>query len=181
MARRSAAEQLPHDVRVALERRLVESAFSGYTELVEWLAGQGFAISRSALHRHGALLERKLEAVRASTQAARMIAEATPDDADLRSSAVISLVQTEIFNTLVDLQEADAEDDPGERLKMMSRAAEGIATLSRASVGLKRWQAEVAARVQSAARDVERIARTGGLSEAAAAEIRAKILGITPS
>jgi hypothetical protein len=64
---------------------------------------------------------------------------------------------------------------------MMSRAAEGIATLSRASVGLKRWQAEVAARVQSAARDVERIARTGGLSEAAAAEIRAKILGITPS
>jgi hypothetical protein len=47
-------------LRETLDRRLVESGFGDYAGHVEWLARQGAAISRSALHRYGQALERKL-------------------------------------------------------------------------------------------------------------------------
>jgi hypothetical protein len=55
-----------------------------------------------------------------------MIADAAPDDSDMRSAAVLSLVQTELFNALVALQEADNEDaDPADRIMLMAKAGKG--------------------------------------------------------
>ena len=106
----SKIDLLPAATRAELNRQLVKRAFSDYEALAVWLAGQGFQIGKSTVGRYGQKLERKLEAIRASTEAARSIAEAAPDDADLRSAAVMSLVQTEIFDVLVNLQEASDED-----------------------------------------------------------------------
>lgn len=178
MPPRSKIAVLPEDIRAELDRRLMAAAFGDYYALEDWLADKGFAISKSAIHKYGQELERKLEAVRASTQAAAALADAAPDDADLRSAAVMSLVQTDIFNVLVRLQEAGDETDPQERLKVLGRAAEGIATLSRASVAQKKWHAEVKAKVASAADVASKIARKGGLSAESVAEIRRQILGI---
>lgn len=168
---------LPKEIRAELDRRIVAGGFAGYVALSEWLAEQGYEIKKSALHEHGKNLRRKLEAIKASTQAAAAIAAAAPDDADLRSAAVMSLVQTDIFNVLVALQEAE-DADPEQRLKLMSRAARSIAELSRASVNQKKWQADVRARAQAAAEAAARIAKRGGLSADSVAEIRREILGI---
>lgn len=72
----------------------------------KWLQDLGYEIGKSSIHRYGQKLERKLAAVQASTQAAIMIAEASPDDGDARSQAVLSMVQTELFNAFVDFQNA---------------------------------------------------------------------------
>jgi hypothetical protein len=175
----SKIELLPEEIRAELNRRLVKHAFADYEALAAWLAEQGFQIGKSTVHRYGQKLERKLEAIRASTEAARSIADAAPDDADLRSAAVMSLVQTEIFDVLVNLQEATDEDvDQVTRVKLLSQAAKNIATLSRASVHQKKWQAELHERVQAAANDVERIARKGGLSDETIKQIRSQLMGI---
>lgn len=80
----------------------------------------------------------KLAAVQASTQAAMMIADAAPDDSDMRSSAVLSLVQTELFNALIALQESENPDaNPADRIMLMAKAGKGIAELSKASVNQK--------------------------------------------
>lgn len=105
-------------------------------------------------------------------------ADTLPDDADLRSAAAMSLVQTEIFNVMVAMQEAGEETDPSERLKLMARAAKPLAELSRASVNQKKWEATVRDKVQSAADAAARIARKGGLTAASVDEIRKSILGI---
>ncbi|MBI2313571.1 MAG: DUF3486 family protein [Betaproteobacteria bacterium] len=172
-------ELLPPPIREELHRRLVGGAFSDYEGLAAWLTEQGYEITRSSVHRYGQRLERKLAAIRASTQAAAAIAEAAPDDADLRSAAVMSLVQTEIFDVLVNLQEATDEDvDPVTRVKLLSHAAKNIATLSRASVNQKKWETEVRGRVASAAEAATKIAKKGGLSSDSVNEIRRQILGI---
>lgn len=174
----SKIELLPEDTRAELNRRLVKHAFADYEALAAWLAEQGFQIGKSTVHRYGQKLERKLEAIRASTEAARAIADAAPDDADLRSAAVMSLVQTEIFDVLVNLQEASDEDvDQVTRVKLLSHAAKNIATLSRASVNQKKWAMEI--RQQERERAANLVAETAlaqGMSEDQARFWRDKIL-----
>lgn len=177
MAKRSKIAGLPADVKTWLNAALVEGNFSGYEDLEKLLTERGFTIGKSSIHRYGQQLENKLAAVRASTEAARAIAEAAPDDADLRSAAAMSLVQTEIFNVMVALQEAN-EASPEDRLKLMAKAAKPLAELSRASVNQKKWEAEVNNKVKAAADTAERIAKKGGLSASSVAEIRKSILGI---
>jgi len=172
MARRSSLSKLPDAARQWLERALIDRSFSGYAELEALLREQGYQLSRSAIHREGQKLERRLAAIKASTQAARLISEAAADDQDARSEALHALVQTELFETILNLQEAGEETvDPKERVKLLSAAAKNIATLTRANVHLKRYQTEVQARVETAKDRVAKIAREGGLSEVAVHEM----------
>jgi len=177
MARPSSLAKLPEAVRAWLEKALIERNFSGYAELEALLRSKGFELSRSAIHRHGQKVERRMAAIKASTEAARLISEAAADDQDARSEALHALVQTELFDTILNLQEAgEADIDPKERVKLLSAAAKTIATLTRASVNLKRFQTEVRARLDAASASVANIARAGGLSEDSVREML-KVLG----
>jgi len=179
VARRSNIGKLPASVRTWLEKALIDRNFSGYAQLEAMLREQGYQLSRSAIHREGQKLERRLSAIKASTEAARLITEVAADDQDARSEALHALVQTELFDTILNLQEAsEADIDPKERVKLLSAAAKNIATLTRASVNLKRFQTEVRERVQAAASDIERIARRGGLDEAGVQAMVSRVLGV---
>ena len=74
MARRSSIDALPEAVRHSLERKLSENGFANYTALADWLTAQGYEISRSAVHRYGQKVERRFASIKASTEAARLIA-----------------------------------------------------------------------------------------------------------
>lgn len=179
MARRNSVTQLPKAVRAWLDHALIEGNFSGYQLLEAALKQRGCAVSKSAIHRYGQKIERRFAAIKASTEAARMLTEGAEDDQDARSEAVIALVQTELFETLVNLQEATDEDvDPAERVKLLSIAAKNIAALSRASVNLKRFQSEVRTKVELAVASAEKIAKKGGLSADSVDQLRREILGI---
>lgn len=182
MARKRSIDGLPADVRRWLERALTDANFSGYQQLEAVLRGKGYQISKSAIHRYGQALERRLAAIRSSTEAAKMIAEAAPDDQDARSEALVALVQTELFETIVNLQEATSEDDAVERAKMLSAAAKNIATLTRSSFNLKRFQVEAEERARRALLEeqsakLDAMGRKGGVTAEALRDIR-ETLGI---
>ena len=139
---------LPESVRAELDARLVRRAFSDYHALAAWLGEQGYEIGKTAVHAYGQGLKRKLAAIRASTEAARLIAEAAPDEEDRRSEAVMSLVQSDMFAMLVALQEAE-DADPQERIKLLGSAARAIADLSRASIAQKKHAAAVQAKLDA--------------------------------
>ena len=146
MARKSSVSQLPKDVREALER-LIAGGKHTLDQIIAEMQQRFPAAelpSRSATHRYGQKLERRLMAIRASTEAAKLIQAQAGDDKDARSEALTALVQTELFEAILQLQEADDPDmDAGERVGMLSAAAKNIATLSRSSVNLKIFQAKV--------------------------------------
>lgn len=181
MGRKSTIARLPADVKAHIEGRLAEGKLT-LAELLDDLRNRfpaGDLPSRSAVHRYGQKLERRLSAIRASTEAAKLIQAQAGDNEDARSEALTALVQTELFEAILSLQEADDPDaDPADRVAMLSSAAKNIATLTRSSVGLKKFQSEVRDRAKAAAASVEKIAKSGGLSGEVAEQIRREILGI---
>lgn len=173
MPPRSTLSLINDELRAELDARLVGSAFGNYAGIQAWLAEKGIELSVPTIHRYGSALERKLQAVKEATAGARAIADATPDDADMRSAAVLSLVQTELFNALVTLREADDEDDPAERLKIIAKAGQGIAQLARASTAQKRWETEWRAKARLQLDEVTEKAKADNLTaEQALALIR---------
>lgn len=100
--------------------------------------------SRSAIGRYGQKLERRLSPFAPAQEAAKLIQAQAGDDKDARSEALTALVQTELFEAILALQEADdPEANPEDRVAMLSSAAKNIATLTRSSVNLKLFQAKV--------------------------------------
>lgn len=179
MPRRPKTDQLPADVRAWLEKTLADRGHPGYAALSGMLAERGYAISSSALHRTDQRIQRAMGAIRASTEAARLIAEAAPDSADERSAAVISLVQSGLFDAMLAFSESQDEDvGPADRLKLLGQAARSIADVSRASIGNKEFSEKVREKTSAAAAAVDRIAAKAGLSAETVAAIRGEIMGI---
>ena len=183
MARANAVDQLPKEVRAWLDHSLVEGNFTGYELLEGELKSRGYSIGKSSIHRYGQKIERRMAAIKATTEAAKLITEGARDDQDARSEAVIALVQTELFETIVNLQEAGDIEDPAERIGLLASAAKNIATLTRASVAQKRWADEVrqAARAEllrEQAAELDKTVQAGGMDEDQAMFWRKKFLGV---
>ena len=177
MPTRSKVDGLPTDARSWLDSELVKRQFSGYEQLAELLSEQGYQISKSSVHRYGEKLETRIARIAASTEAAKAIAATTPDAEDARSAALIGLVQTDLFDVLLTLQEAEEADAP-ERVKLLARAATSVARLTRASAAQKRFADEVRERVRVAGELVVNTVRSEGISPAGLAKIRDALDGI---
>lgn len=179
MAKQSSVHLLPDEIKTWLDSVLLEGNFSGYQLLEDALRDQGYMISKSAIHRYGQKMERKLAAIKASTEASRIFMEGMDDDSDSLNGAVLAMVQTGLFECLVDLQEANDEQvDPAKKISLYSNVAKNIANLSRASVNLKKYQSETKTKTLAAAAEVDKLVKRGGLSDDAADAIRRQILGI---
>ncbi|MEJ1496338.1 MAG: phage protein Gp27 family protein [Candidatus Sedimenticola sp. (ex Thyasira tokunagai)] len=182
MGRRSFVVDLSAADKAWLDQKLINGGFQGYEDLAEQLGARGVKSSTSAVGRYGQQLQRQIEAIKASTEAAKMIAAASPDEADARSAAVISLFQSGLFDAMLSIRDMEEEMDPVKRMVIFGKSARGLASLTRASITQKKWSQEVNAKLDAAkaeaANKAEKVAQREGLSEEAWGEIRAHILGV---
>ncbi|HEK0059717.1 TPA: DUF3486 family protein [Pseudomonas aeruginosa] len=187
MGRKSSISRLPDQVRAYIEGRLADGRMT-LDELIADLQAQfpsqaGELPSRAAVHRYGQKLERRLAAIRASTEAAKLIRAQAGDDLDARSEALTAMIQSELFESIISLQEAgDEEMDPADRVGLLASAAKNIATLTRSSVTLKKFQAEAEERARQALlaeqkAKLDAMPSKGGVTEATKQAIR-EALGI---
>lgn len=68
MGRKSSINILPAEVRAEIDARLVDNGFTDYTPLSDELRHRGIDVSKSALHRYGAALEKRLQMIRAAAE-----------------------------------------------------------------------------------------------------------------
>lgn len=191
MGRKSSIDRMTAEVKGYIQAMLATGSMT-LDELIADLqdrfpaeASAGDLPSRSALHRYGAKLDRRLAAIRASTEAAKIIQAHAGDDKDARSEALTAMVQTELFEAILELQEAvegDEKSDPGERVALLSKAAKNIATLTRSSVNLKEFQAKAEERArkrafEEAAAMAVTTAKAQGLSDIGVDKLREAIMG----
>lgn len=185
MPRVSKIAKLPESLRVWLRRAIVERGYGDIVALTEELnalckeGGVAITLGKSAVGEESKRIKRAQEAIRATTEAAKLIAEAAPDDGDNRSMAAMAIVQSEVFELLLQVRESETMTDPVERLGVMNEAALGLSRLSRSRVNQARWNTEVQAKATLAADKVGKLARKSGADPKTVAEIRATILGIT--
>ena len=159
---------LPAEVKAWLDQALIENNFSQYEALSAALAERGHSIGKSALHEYGQNFEDRLSALRTASEQAKAMVAAAPDDEGAVNEALMRLVQEQIFNSLM------AQDGKVD----LPKVAKAVAELSRASVVQKKWQTEVRVKAETAASQVEKIAKKGGLDATTVAEIRREILGV---
>lgn len=184
MGPRSKIAQLPKEIREWLHKAIVERGFGDIVGLTEELnalckeGGVAVSIGKSAVGAESQKVKRAQEAIRATTEAAKLIAETSRDDADARGEAVMALITSDLFECLLQAREAETIDDPIARMAAMSEAATAAARLTRARVNQAQWRSQVEAKAKAAAEQVAKLAKKGGLDARTVAEIRASILGI---
>jgi hypothetical protein len=168
MPRVGAMQRLPRSVKSDLDEEIIDRHFGDYTGIAEWLSERGYKISRNAAHRYGRKLKAKHEETKRSVEHAVALAEAIKDDGGDLGNALTGLVQTKLYNVLVD----------GVASSDLPKLASAAAQITRAGFDAKKWRREAKERASKAAAKAETIAKSGGLSREAAQEIRRQILGI---
>lgn len=146
--RNSCKRLLPNDLLAELERILLDQKHGGYTELEEWLKEKGYNISRCTIWRYDQMLQKQMEKIRGTAEAARILAQALPDKTDNHSAALLKMVQSNLFTSLLEFGEQ--KGTPQEKLKTLSSAARAVSDSTRASVAQKRWAEEFDAKLAKA-------------------------------
>jgi hypothetical protein len=184
MPPRSKISQLPAHVREWLHSAFVDRAFGGIEGITAELqaklreAGVAVYIGKSAVGAESQKVQRAQEALRATTEAARLIAKTASQEGDPLGGATMALVQSEIFELVLKTREAADEVEPGAKIKLLNQVALAASRLSRATVNQDKWRSEVDASARAAADKVTKLAQKGGLQPKTVEEIRRSILGI---
>lgn len=136
MPRRSKVLTLPAHVKKWLDGALIDGNFSGYEELAAELKGRGYDISKSGLHRYGSSFDERLRALKMVTEQARAVVQASPDEENAVTEALVRLTQEKLFGVMMDLQVDPETID-------LTKITRSIADLARSSVSQKKYAAEV--------------------------------------
>jgi hypothetical protein len=171
------------ELKAELDRNLIEGRLANYEALAKWLGSQGcMIVAGQPPPSTSRELEQKLNLVRLVTEQATAVIEASPDDDNNLSAALLRLVQQHLFEMLVDLK------TEGLTQRDIAKLADSVAQMTRATVMQQKWaselKAKIVARVGAAEREVvaevqHAASVGGGLSAEAEARIRRILLEIT--
>lgn len=130
---------MPPTIRAWLEKTLSENGFSQFELLAQLCTEKGFSISKSAVGRHSKDLQEKLDAVKASTEAAKIMQQQSADDGNDMGGAVMAMISSQMFDMLMKLRKLDSEGETDNRVKLLSGIARAMADLNRAMQSQKKF------------------------------------------
>lgn len=174
----SKIDLLDEATRRELEEKIISNGFGGYVALAEWLAEKGYSIGKSTIGQYGQDLERRIAAVKASTEAAKAMEAATRDETDTRSNSIFGMFQTGIFDALLAIQEAEGEVNPQKRLALLTKAGKDFAAISRGNIVRQKWAHEISAKLDAAREEVRKLATGAGVSAETMAAIDRRLQGV---
>jgi FKBP-type peptidyl-prolyl cis-trans isomerase len=177
MSKRSSINTLPPAVKAWLDQALIEGNFSGYQVLEETLREQGYAISKSSIHRYGQDFEQRMQNLKIATEQAKAIVGSLDDQEDAMSEALMRLTQEKLF-TILNQTIINADDDYD-----ITKVAKAAAEISRASTNTKKYARQIREEerrkaLEEAATTAEASMKQQGLSANAIDAIKRDILGI---
>ncbi len=170
----SSVKTLPTEVKAWLDQELVRRHFTGYVDLAELLASQGYEISKSALGRYGKRFKAEQDQLRQSIEMAKAFAEVVGDDGAALNQTLTALAQQELMSVIREGRYDDAD------IKLPA-LIQSIAQLNRQNIATLKFQIAEAARTQAlkeAASAVEEAARQQGLTAEQAEFWRTRVLGV---
>lgn len=162
------AKALSPGDRDEINKRLATPGVT-YDDIVEWLDGKGYKISRSAVGRYGKDFLSKLERIHEVEQKARAIVAEAGDGLPMEE-AVSKVFTEKVLSHLLEL-----DDLSGQKFGSLMMA---FAKLQSSSTQRERLKTEHQKKAKAAAESVKEKAKKGGLSEEAIKKIEEDILGI---
>jgi hypothetical protein len=181
MPKRTSISQMPPTIRAWLEKTLSENGFSQFEWLAELCSEKGFTISKSAIGRHSKFLQNRLDAIHASTTAAKLIEQQSRDDGNALGGAVMTMINSQLFDIMVKLQELDEESMPDDRAELLSKMARAVADLNRAMQSQKKFAEDARAKFDKLEAQATKDQAGGkkGLDLETLKRVREQVYGIT--
>ncbi len=165
--RHGKVHELPEDIRRQVNDLLIEPTVT-YEDIEEFLKERGHDISSSSIGRYGQWFFNEVREI-----------EMLRDQAALITSDPGQALQLEkLTSIMITKRLAVALQDGSFDVLNHAKLIEAFAKLQRSSTQREQWHTEVRSKVIKTADAVATLAKKSGLSDNAAAQIRAKILGI---
>lgn len=140
-----------------------------YDDVVDWLKARGYQISRSAVGRYSKDFLSRLERLKEVEEKAKTIVSEVGDALSMEEAAAKIFTQKVLEHLL------SIDDLSGQKFGSLMMA---FSKLQSSSTQRERLKADLQKKIAVAAEEVSEAAKSNGLSEKAAEEIRKKILGI---
>lgn len=160
---------LTEDDRKELHKKLATPGIT-YDDIVGWLNGKGYEISRSAVGRYGKDFSARLERLKVVEEKAKAIISEV-GDALVMEEAAAKLFTHKVLEHLLTI-----DDLSGQKFGTLMGA---FSKLQTSSTLRERLKTEVAKKVKDVAAEVTKAVKKGGLSKSAIKEIEENILGIS--
>ena len=126
----AAFKRYPESAGLRSQRRMIETGFSDYRGLTQWLLRQGYRISEDSLWRYGKKLQQRIAAMELAVRQARAAAEVAPGRADEIRQAVMRLIEGKILAALSEIEELPPQ--------AVVRLAHAVADMARAALSQQR-------------------------------------------
>lgn len=178
MPRASVVAQLDPRIREEVDRAVREGRAT-IDQIVEMIGQLGGEASRSAVGRYVRNAREQMERYRQAQEVARVWVGRLEQEPDGDVGRLLSeMLRTVAFQALGEMGGAVEGPKAGE-VMMLARAIKDLSSAdkTRADMVLK-VRKEIAARLEKEAREVEKLAKKGGLSDETVREIRARIMGV---
>lgn len=179
MPQRTKIDLLPQKLRDWLRDSLEKQEFASYEDLAQELehrlAEQNLAItiSPSTLHRWGSEYRKQLDDLEKATRFVAMLRDKFGQDMESGfTEAILQMLQSQVVNLLLN-------PDRELQVEELTQLIGSVTRLSGAAINLKKYKQEIAEKAAKAADEVvNELSNTTGLTDEAAAKIRAAFLGI---
>jgi len=96
---------LPAELHKQLDERLGSGEYGSLRNLAQWLRDNGHDISHSSISKYKRKFEQRLEAVRLASYQARAVVDSAPDNDAKINEGLMRLVQTTLFEMLVEMND----------------------------------------------------------------------------
>jgi hypothetical protein len=161
------SDELPREIKSEVDSLLIEGAT--YEDISVFLKGKGHDISKSSIGRYGKDYLNAYQRLRIIEDQSRTLVSEADSELTLEVAGG-KLMAQKIIEILLQ-QDVDTKKIPD--------LAIGLASIIKANVSREKFKTDLKKKITKTADDVTTIAKRSGLSDDAAAQIRAKILGIT--
>ena len=171
-------KRMPRDLKKELDALMSDGSQHTSQQLAKWLRDNGFEISSRSLRQYREDFEQRLDSVRLATEQARIVCEQFKDDDPAMQTALMRLVQTQLFQVLAASNGEGATNVRPEIAPInIGALARCVSNLIKAESDHQKWADRARARVATAEKKVEE-ATTKGLSKTAAQQIKAVLMEI---
>lgn len=172
-------KRMPKDLKAQLDALMSDGSFHTSQQLAKWLGDNGFEISTRSIRQYGENFDRRLDAIRMATEQARIVCKQFKNDDAQMQTALLRLVQTQLFEVLAVSNGKGSAKRRGATIAPVNigALARCVSGLAKAETEHQKWAERTRAGVAAVEKKVEE-ARAKGLSKDAADQIKAVLMEI---
>jgi hypothetical protein len=175
--RRSTYDLLPIELQAKVDDLIKKSHFGNFTELVDQVnkmileSGYEISFSRTSLYNRAKNLEKVIEQIKYSQEAAKIVMDCYPDDDLKLSQATGKFIQDKLFRLAMDNEDLSPDE--------LAKIAKALSDVAKSTVSERKYLDDRLAKIEKQTKAIDSQVKEGKLSfEDAFKKITTEVYGL---